>query len=73
MSDEPPAKGEYTRALEHMSRIARDLVWDEETERLIGDPAVEFDAEMDKFHISDPFFAFQLRSMVGAENCVPVT
>ncbi len=64
MADEPPAKHEYTRALEHMSRIARSLVWDGESRRLIGDPAVEFDPEMDKFHISDPFFAFQLRWMV---------
>lgn len=68
MADEPPAKHEYTRALEHMSRIARDLVWEEESERLIGDPAVEFDPEMDKFHISDPFFAFQLRWMVRRQT-----
>lgn len=61
MKDDPPRKREYTNALEHMSKIARDLVWEEDNRRFVGDPALEYDSELDKLHISDPFFAFQLR------------
>jgi hypothetical protein len=61
MEDDPPSKREYTNALEHMSKIARELVWEEEHSRFVGDPALEYDSELDKLHISDPFFAFQLR------------
>lgn len=68
MRDEPPRKREYTNALEHMSKIARDLVFDEKNRRYIGDPALEFDSELDKLHISDPFFAFQLRWAIRQTN-----
>jgi hypothetical protein len=61
MSDQPPGRGQYASALEHMSAIARDLVWEEENERFIGDPVLEYDPEFGRLHISDPFFAFQLR------------
>ena len=60
MADDPPRKAEYTRALEHMSRIARELVWDEKHQRYVGDPPLEYETELDKVHITDPF-AFQLR------------
>jgi hypothetical protein len=61
MEDDPPRKAEYTKALEHMSKIARELVYDKKHRRYFGDPALEYDSELDKVHISDPFFAFQLR------------
>jgi hypothetical protein len=68
MTDDPPRKGEYTNALEHMSKIARDLVWEEEHGRFVGDPVLEFDPTLDKLHISDPFFAFQLRWAIRQSN-----
>lgn len=61
MRDEPPARGEYTRVLEQMSDIAKKLVWDEQNHRFIGDPVLEFDADLGVLYISDPFFAYQLR------------
>jgi hypothetical protein len=61
MEDDPPRKGEYTRALEQMSKIARELVIEKETGRYLGDPALEYDSELGKVHITDPFFAFHLR------------
>lgn len=68
MKDDPPSKREYTNALEHMSKIARELVWEEDHKRFVGDPALEYDSELDKLHISDPFFAFQLRWTIRQKN-----
>ena len=68
MRDDPPRKSEYTNALEHMSRIARELVWEADNERFVGDPALEYDSDLDKLHISDPFFAFQLRWAIRQQN-----
>ncbi len=68
MDDEREAEPQTTNALEHMSAIARDLVFDEENQRLIGDPALEYDPDLDKLHISDPFFAFQLRWSLRHRN-----
>ncbi len=61
LDEEPPSRGEYTRVLEQMSEIARKLVWDEENQRYVGDPVLEYDAQLGVLHISDPFFAYQLR------------
>ncbi|MGN6257476.1 MAG: hypothetical protein ACTHN3_06970 [Solirubrobacterales bacterium] len=61
MLDEPPSRGEYTRVLEQMSEIARKAVWDEKNQRYVGDPVLELDSELGILHISDPFFAYQLR------------
>jgi hypothetical protein len=68
MTDDPPRKAEYTNALEHMSKIARELVWEEGHDRFVGDPVLEFDQTLDKLHISDPFFAFQLRWAIRQSN-----
>lgn len=41
------------RVLEEMSKIARD--------RLVGEPVVDYDTELSKLYISDPYFAYYLR------------
>lgn len=61
LADEPPRRHEYTRVLEKMSEIAKGMVWEDEHQRYAGDPIIEYDAKLGKLHISDPFFAFQLR------------
>ncbi len=61
LADEPPTQRECTRVFEQMSSIAKKLVWDEADQRYTGDPALDFDTELGKLHITDPFFAFQLR------------
>lgn len=66
LNEEPPQRHEYTRVLEQMSEIARKLMWDEEHKRFVGDPVLEFDPKLDALHISDPFFAFQLRWAIRA-------
>ena len=53
LADEVPQQHEVTRVLEQMTRIAR--------ERLEGEPVVDWDAELETLHISDPYFAFSLR------------
>lgn len=67
LDEEPPQRHEYTRVLEQMSDIAHKMMWDEANERFIGDPVLEFDAELGTVHISDPFFAFQLRWAIRPE------
>lgn len=61
LRDEPPGRAEYTRVLEKMSTIAKELVWDSAHERAVADPVLEYDAKNGQLHISDPFFAYQLR------------
>lgn len=61
MTDEPPKQQECTRVLEQMSSIAKKLVWDDNDKRFVGDPVLDFDPELGKVHVTDPFFAFQLR------------
>jgi hypothetical protein len=61
LADEPPRRHEYARVLEKMSEIARGMVWEEDYKRFSGDPILEYDVKLGKLHISDPFFAFQLR------------
>jgi hypothetical protein len=61
LADDAPKRHEYTRVLEQMSAIAKEMVWEEEHGRFAGDPALDYDSSLDKLHISDPFFAYQLR------------
>jgi hypothetical protein len=61
LDDDVPQRHEYARVLEKMSEIARDMVWEEDHKRFSGDPILEYDVRLGKLHISDPFFAFQLR------------
>jgi hypothetical protein len=63
-----PKRHEYTRVLEQMSAIARDLVFDSENERFVGDPALDYNPKLGKLHISDPFFAYHLRWTVRRAN-----
>jgi hypothetical protein len=35
---------------------------------IIGDPALDYDQNLGKLHISDPFFAYQFRWTVRREN-----
>jgi hypothetical protein len=71
LADEPPQRHEYTRVLEQMSEIARKTVWEEEHQRYRGDPVLDFDSELGILHVSDPFFAFQLRWAVRRTNGFP--
>lgn len=48
-----PETHEITRVLEQMSSIA--------SEKIEGEPVVDWDPEFGKLHITDPFFAFYLR------------
>jgi hypothetical protein len=53
LADDVPSQAETTRVLQQMSAIAR--------ERLEGEPVVDYDAQLETLHISDPYFAFYLR------------
>lgn len=53
LRDEPPTQPNVTRVLQEMSKIAR--------EKIEGEPVVDYDAELETLHISDPFFAYFLR------------
>jgi len=53
LKDEPPSQQEVTRVLQEMSKIA--------TQRIEGEPVVDYDTELETLHISDPFFAYFLR------------
>lgn len=68
LEDGAPQRHEYTRVLEQMSAIAKEMVWEEEHQRFNGDSALDYDANLGKLHISDPFFAYQLRWTVRREN-----
>lgn len=68
LADDPPQRQEFTRVLEKMSEIARDMVWEAEHERLSGDPVLEWDSNLGKLHISDPFFAYQLRWVIRSSD-----
>ncbi len=68
LAEEPPQRHEYTRVLEQMSEIARAMMWDKENKRYVGDPVLEFDSDLGTLHISDPFFAFQLRWAIRPTN-----
>lgn len=58
---DPPTQQQCTRVVEHMAAIAKKLVWDPDSQSYVGDPVLDYDAELGKVHITDPFFAFQLR------------
>lgn len=51
--DEVPQRHEVTRVLDQMTQIAKNKVE--------GEPVLEYDDEMSRLHISDPYFAFYLR------------
>lgn len=68
LRDDAPQRHEYTRVLEQMSEIAKDMVWEDEHQRFIADPPLDYDQNLGKLHISDPFFAYQLRWTVRREN-----
>jgi len=68
LADDAPQRQEYTRVLEKMAQIAKTLVWDDEHNRYVGDPALDYDARLGKLHISDPFFLFQMRWRVRPPN-----
>lgn len=53
LRDDIPQQHEVTRVLEEMSKIARN--------KLEGEPVVDYDTELRKLHISDPYFAYYLR------------
>jgi CBS domain-containing protein len=53
IAEEPPQRHEVTRVLEEMTKIART--------EIEGEPVVDYDQELGKLFISDPFFAFYLR------------
>jgi hypothetical protein len=61
LADEAPKRHEYTRVLEQMASIAKEMVWESSNQRFVGDPALDWDGRLGKLHISDPFFAYQLR------------
>jgi hypothetical protein len=53
LRDDPPASHEVTRVLDKMAEIAK-------AEEL-GEPVLDWDAELRVLHITDPFFAYYLR------------
>lgn len=60
LADDPPQQHEVTRVLDKMSEIAK--------ESDTGEPVVDWDPELRKLHISDPYFAFYLRHGKYAET-----
>ena len=65
LAKEPPQRHEVTRVLDELTKIAKT--------KIEGEPVIEFDAEYDTIHISDPFFAFFLRWSTPAGAGDPVT
>ena len=53
LSSDSPQRHEVTRILEEMTKIA--------TNEIEGEPVVDYDVELGKLYISDPYFAFFLR------------
>ncbi|NEW75059.1 ATP-binding protein [Streptomyces rhizosphaericus] len=53
LSSDAPQRHEVTRILEEMTKIA--------TNEIEGEPVVDYDVELGKLYISDPYFAFFLR------------
>jgi len=53
LSSDVPQRHEVTRVLEEMAKIAK--------EQIEGEPVVDFDADLGKLFISDPYFAYYLR------------
>lgn len=53
LDEEIPQRHEITRILEEMSKIAQKSIE--------GEPVVDYDTELAKLYISDPFFAYWLR------------
>ncbi|MEG8277525.1 hypothetical protein [Streptomyces sp. AHA2] len=53
LSSDAPQRHEVTRILEEMTKIA--------TKEIEGEPVVDYDVELGKLYISDPYFAFFLR------------
>lgn len=53
LASDSPQRHEVTRILEEMTKIA--------TKEIEGEPVVDYDVELGKLYISDPYFAFFLR------------
>ncbi|WP_162888405.1 ATP-binding protein [Streptomyces cavourensis] len=53
LSSDAPQRHEVTRILEEMTKIAAN--------EIPGEPVVDYDVELGKLYISDPYFAFFLR------------
>jgi len=53
ISSDVPQRHEVTRVLDEMAKIAK--------EQIEGEPVVDFDEELGKLFISDPYFAYYLR------------
>jgi len=70
MAEEPPTQQECTRVLEKMSSIAKKLVWDETDKCFVGDPVLDFDTQLGTVHITDPFFAYQLRWRIRGNGSI---
>jgi hypothetical protein len=68
LDDESPGRAEISRVLEQMAKIATNAVWDARHERFVGDPVLEYQSDTGTVHISDPFFAFQLRWAVQPDD-----